>query len=128
MTRPTPGYSELESNILIFVYENTFLPISSIWLTQSLFPETRLNTPEFAEQLQKVVEATEELLVKGLVDGNVTKIGKQLSFDDVKLRYKGKQEAIKERHRKAEFEKQLPELAKRANAVAAEMKNSARKK
>jgi hypothetical protein len=81
MSRPAPGYSELESKILIFLYGHPETPDStSIWLAQNFFPESKLATPEFGQPLQEVVEATEELILKGLVDGELQKTRKQLFF------------------------------------------------
>jgi hypothetical protein len=127
MPRPAPSYSELESKILIFLYENNSPGITSIWLTQQFFPQIKLGTPEFGQSLEEVVKATEQLIVKGLVDGEILKSGNQLYFSDMKLKFKGKQAAIQERHRKSDLEKQLPEIARRADAVAAEMKKSEKK-
>ena len=67
------------------------------------------------------MEATEELVVKGLVDGELLKTGKQLYYSGMKFKFKGKQEAILERKRKRQLDKESPERAKEADAIAAEI-------
>jgi hypothetical protein len=65
--------------------------------------------------------------VRGLVDGKQLKGGLGMYFNELKLRFKGKQ-AIQERDRVAEFNKQLPNMVAELNAVVEEMRRAEKKK
>jgi hypothetical protein len=66
--------------------------------------------------------------VRGLVDGKQLKGGVGMYFNELKLKFKGKQEAIQERDRVAEFNKQLPKMVAESNALVEEMRKAERKK
>jgi hypothetical protein len=66
--------------------------------------------------------------VRGLVDGKQLKGGLGMYFHDLKLKFKGKQEAIQERDRVAEFNKQLPKMLADSNAVVEAMRKAEEKK
>jgi hypothetical protein len=49
-------------------------------------------------------------------------------YHELKLKYKGKQEAIRERDRVAEWNKHLPKIIAESNAVVEEMRKAEQKK
>ena len=128
MRRPPPAFNKLESEILMAIYEEPDAAHTSYTLAQTLNPATKMGTPDFGAAFTGTREATEELIVKGLVRGERLKRADGIYFNDLKLTPTGERVAIQERKRKAEFEKALPEIAKRANAVAEEMEKANEKK
>jgi hypothetical protein len=69
-----PVYSDRESAILIAVYENPDLSFDTFSLTQRLTQLTAA-VPEFEPQFKATVKATEQLIVKSLIDSNQLKRG-----------------------------------------------------
>jgi hypothetical protein len=120
-------YSDSESKILIGIYENPDMSYDTYWFTQHLHPNVSASSPEFAAAFKETLRAIEQLIVKGLIDGKQLKGAIGMYFSELKLKYKGKQEAIKERDRIVEFNKQLPKIIKQANAVAEEIIESQKK-
>jgi hypothetical protein len=121
MTKFPAVYSDQETKILMMMYENPELSFDTFTLTARVHGIT-VASAEFADKFSETVKATEQLIVKGLVDGTQlkhTSLG--LYFSEMKLKYKGKQEAIQERGRVAEFNRKLPDLLKEADAVAMEI-------
>jgi hypothetical protein len=128
MAKPKSVYPELESKILIVMYENPETEFDTFLLTQRLY-EINVGSPEFPDRFHKTVKSTEQLIVKGLVDGKQLKhhsLG--LYFSEMKFKFKGKQEAIRVRDESEDFKGQLPELAKHADAVAKEMAEAEEKR
>jgi hypothetical protein len=122
-----PVYSDNESKILIGIYENPNVSYDTYWFTQQLHPNVSASSPEFAAAFKETLRAIEQLIVKGLIDGKQLKGTGEMYFSDLKLKYKGKQEAIKERDRIVEFNKRLPKIIKQANAVTEEIIKSQKK-
>ena len=122
MTKFRPVYSDQESKILITMYDNPDMSFDTFSLTQRIYGNT-VGSPDFPDRFKQTVKATEQLIVKGLVDGSHLKHngGLGLYFSDMKFKFKGKQEAIQERDRVEEFKKQLPKIAREADAVVKEM-------
>ncbi len=58
------------------------------------------------------------------MDGKQLKGGLGMYFNELKLKFKGKQEAIQERDRVVEFNKQLPKMVAESNAVVEEMRKA----
>ena len=63
-----------------------------------------------------------------LIDGNQLKGGLGMYYKELKLKYKGKQAAIQELDRVAEFSRKLPEWVKESNAVIEEIRKAEEKK
>jgi len=104
-----PTYSDDESKILIAIYENPDMSYDTYALTQLLTGITAAS-PDFEAAFKKMLKAIEQLIVRGLVDGKQLKGGLGMYYHELKLKYKGKQEAIQERGRIAEWNKQLPKI------------------
>jgi len=127
MTKFPPVYSDQESKILITMYENPEVSFDTFSLTQRIYGIT-VASAEFPDKFKELVKATEQLVVKGLVDGKQlkhTSLG--LYFSEMRFKYKGKQEAIQERDRVAEFNRRLPEWIKESNKVVEEMRQAEEK-
>ena len=127
MARFRPTYSDDESKILIAIYENPDMSYDTYALTQLLTGITAAS-PDFEEAFKKMLKAIEQLIVRGLVDGKQLKGGLGMYYHELKLKYKGKQEAIQERGRIAEWNKQLPKIMAESNAVVEEMRKGEPKK
>jgi hypothetical protein len=121
MTKFKPVYPELESKILITMYENPELDFDTFQLIQWI-DQTNAGSSEFPGKFKAMVKATEQLIVKGLVDGKGVKhhdLG--VYFTEMKFKFKGKQEAIRVRDEADEFKKQLPKMIEESSKVVAEM-------
>ena len=127
MARFRPTYSDDESKILIAIYENPHMSYDTYALTQLLTGITAAS-PDFEAAFKKMLKAIEQLIVRGLVDGKQLKGGLGMYYHELKLKYKGKQEAIQERGRIAEWNKQLPQIIAESNAVVEEMRKGEPKK
>lgn len=123
-----PTYTDKESKILIAVYEQPHMEWTTYSLTDFLNPGISAMTPEYEKAFKETLKATEGLIVKSLIDGKQLHGGMGMYFSGMKLKFKGKQEAIKEHDRKAQFEKDLPEFLKDADAVVEELKKAQEKK
>jgi hypothetical protein len=122
MAKVQHHYGEVESKILIQMYENPEESFDTFSLTQRTSGITVVS-PEFVGKFKETIKATEQLIVKGLVDGKQLKhhdLG--VYFTDMKFKFKGKQEAIQERDKAEEFKKKLPEFIAESNKVIEEMK------
>ena len=127
MAKVPHHYSELESKILITMYENPEVFFDTFDLTQRLSGLT-VASPEFEGKFNETVKATEQLIIKGLVDGEQLKHnGFGLYLTEMKFKFKGKQEAIQERVKAEEFKKNLPEFIAESNKVIEEMKQAEEK-
>ncbi len=123
-----PTYSDNESKILIAIYENPDISHDTYSLTQILNPAISASSSEYEGAFKNTLKAIEGLIVKGLIDGKQLKGGLGMYYNELKLKYKGKQAAIHERDRVAEFNKQLPKITEEANAVVEEMRKAQEKK
>jgi hypothetical protein len=119
--KPAPAHSDMESNILIRLYEEPGYDNSTYSLAQSLHPEIRMDTPEMVKPYEQTRDAIEELIVQKLISGTRLKGNDGIYFNDIKLTPAGERAAILERKRIAEFRKELPEMVKRADEVLKEM-------
>lgn len=122
-----PVYSNDESAILIAIYEEPAAQYTAYTLTQLLSQNTKPGTPEHLAAFKRVCSAIEELVEKGLVQGTRLKGADGVYYSDLKLRYKGEQEAIRERKRVAEIERQMPKWIEDANKVAEEIRQAQEK-
>jgi hypothetical protein len=121
-------FNNIESGVLIVLYEEPDVSHTSYTLTQRLNPPIQIGIQDYEPTFENVRDATEEHIVRGLVRGKRLKGADGIYFSDIKLTSKGEQAAIQERKRRAELEKALPEITKQANAVIAEMKRFEEKK
>jgi hypothetical protein len=128
MKRSPPAFNKTESSILIALYEKPSAAYTSYTLAKTLNPATQMGTPDYGVAWTNTREATEELIVQGLVRGERLECADGIYFNDLELTTKGEKAAIQERRRIAEFEKALPQIIKDANAVAEEMEKSKEKK
>ncbi len=128
MAKCPPVYSDRESAILIAVYEHPEISYDTFSLTQLLDPSISVGAAEHEGAFKETLKAIERLIVKGLIDGNQLKGGLGMYYNELKLKYKGKQAAIQERDRVAELNKKLPEWVKESNAVIEEIRKAQEKK
>jgi|SRR5579863_6822932 len=126
MAKVPPVYSDLESRLLIAKYEYPYLDTTQA-VAMHLNPDISPSAPEFAEAWKGAMGAIEGLIEKGLIDGEQIGSGAGMSFTGLKFKYQGKQEAIRERNRVAEFERQLPQDVASANAAVEELRRAQEK-
>jgi hypothetical protein len=127
MTKFPPVYSDQVSKILITVYENPEVSFDTFTLAQRIHG-INVGSPQFPNKFEETVKATEQLIVKGLVDAKQlkhTSLG--LYFSEMKFKFKGKQEAIRVRDKAEEFKKELPKILEEPNKVIEEMNKAQRK-
>lgn len=128
MTKFPPVYSDQENKILITMYENPEVSFDTFTLTQHIHG-INVGSPQFPDKFTETVKATEQLIVKGLVDGKQlkhTSLG--LYFSEMKFKFRGKQEAIQVRGKAEEFKKELPKIIEESNKVIEEMNKAEQKK
>jgi hypothetical protein len=134
MSRPEPILPEKERTILLEVYENPDRLSDTFYFTDTLyFPgitnlgDTRM-TPEYGAAFKETVKIIESLVEMGLIDGKqLHHIYLGMYYTDLKVKFKGKQAAIREKRRAEELKKQMPEFIKRANEVAEEIREAEEK-
>ena len=120
MAKFPPVYSELESRLLIAKYEYPYLDATQ-GIAMHLNPNISPSAPEFVEAWKAAMKAIEGLIEKGLVDAEQVGSGANMSFVGLKLKYQGKQEAIRERNRVAKIKEQLTSDIANANAATEEL-------
>lgn len=113
MAQFPPSYSDNESKILIAIYENPDMNYDTYSLTQFLNRTISASASEFEVAFKNTLRAIEGLIVKGLIDGTQLRGGLGMYYNDVKLKYKGKQAAIQERDRVAELRNELPKSGRK---------------
>lgn len=121
-------FNNIESGILIVLYEEPDVSHTSYTLTQKLNPPIQIGIQDYEATFENVRDATEEHIVRRLVRVKRHKGADGIYFSDIKLTSKGEQAAIRERKRRAELEKLVPEISKQANADIADMKRFKEKK
>ena len=122
-----PVFDDKESAILLAMYEEANGYYDSYALAWKLNPEVKVNTPEAETAFKETREATERLIERGFVRGERLKGADGVYFKELKLTPKGEQTAISHRKEVEDFKKKLPEIAKYADSVAAEIANSQKK-
>ena len=128
MTKFPPVCGDQESKILITMYENPEVSFDTFTLAQRIHG-IDVGSPQFPNKFEETVKATEQLIVKGLVDGKQlkhTSLG--LYFSEIKFKFKGKQEAIRVRDKAEEFKKELPKILEESNKVIEEMNKAEQKR
>jgi hypothetical protein len=135
MSRPEPILPEKERTILLEVYENPGKQHDTFYFTDTLYfpgmtnPEATRMTPEYIAAFKETVKIIESLVEKGLIDGKQlqrSNIG--MYYTELKVKFKGKQKAIREKRRAEELEKQMPDIIKRSNEVVEEIRKAKEKK
>lgn len=141
MGKPEPILPEKERRILLELYENPGKRHDTFYLNDMLhYPDMLVpfkvpdisavrGTPEYAAAFRETVRTIESLVEKGLIDGQQLQQENWGMYDtELKVKFKGKQAAIREkRHAEqvvkqlAELEKQMPEFVKRSSGVDEEI-------
>jgi hypothetical protein len=115
MSKPEPFLPAKESKILLTVYENPDKRYDTPYLAEMLHYADMLTlenvpkltaargTPEYKAAFRDTLEAIESLVEKGLIDGEqVRHDGWGMYYKDLKVKFKGKQAAIREKKRAGE--------------------------
>lgn len=116
-----PVFDDKESAILLAMYEVENGTYTSHTLAEKLNPTVQQGTPPAAIAFAETREATERLIVRGLVHGKRLTGADGVYFNKLKLTSKGERMAIQQRETVERTKKELAEGIKRANAVIAEM-------
>src|SRR6476646_10028174 len=70
MTKFNTVYPEMEGKVLTTMYENPQMSYDTFSLTTKI-SGLNVGSPEFEGKFKEVLKATEQLVVKGLVDGDL---------------------------------------------------------
>ena len=118
MKKPlTPTFSEMESKILVTLFEQPRSNLNAYTLAQAINPTDDLASPECQTAVEDICEATESLIVRSLVQGTRQKgADDRIYFGRLKLTRKGEREAILERRQVAML-KTVPILLEAVRAV-----------
>ncbi|MFZ0761734.1 MAG: hypothetical protein WAM69_17450 [Candidatus Sulfotelmatobacter sp.] len=119
-----PVFDNKESAVLLAMYEEANGYYDSYSLAWKMNPEVKMSTPEAETAFKVTCDATERLIERGFVRGERLKRADGVHFKELKLTPKGKQTAISHRKEVESLKKEMPEIIKEANAVAAEIANS----
>jgi hypothetical protein len=119
-----PVYSDQESAILLAMYEVANGTYTSYTLAKVLNPTVETSTPAAEAAFLKTRDATEQLIVRGLVGGERLKGADGVYFNKLKLTTKGQQAAIQQRETVERTKKAMAEVTERAQYLVAEMKRS----
>ncbi len=123
-----PVFDEKESAILLAMYEEANGFYDSYTLAWKLNPQVNVGTPEAETAFKGTRDATERLIERGFVRGERLKEADGVYFKELKLTPKGEQTAISHRKEVEDFKKELPRIAKEADAVAQEIADYQKKK
>jgi hypothetical protein len=114
---PPATFSEMESKILVTLYEQPGSNLNANTLAQALDPTEDLASPEYQTAVEDICEATENLIVHALVQGTRQRgVDDRIYFGGLKLTRKGEQEAILERRQVARL-KNAPKLLEAVEAI-----------
>ena len=117
---PAPTFSEIESKILVTLYEQPDSNLNAYTLAQAFNPTDDLASPEYQTAVEDICEATESLIVRNLVQGTRQRgAGDRIYFGRLKLTRKGEREAIRERRQVAML-KNVPKLLEAVEAIRKE--------
>jgi hypothetical protein len=115
------AFDDKEVAILSAMYEVENGTYDSYTLMQKLNPTVQVGTPPAGLAFAETRDATERLIVRGLVRGERLAGADGVYFSKLKLTPKGEQSAIQQRRQAEEAEKALAELARTSAEVAKEM-------
>ncbi len=123
MSRPEPILPEEERRILLEVYENPSKQLDTFYFTDTLHfagmanPSATRATPEYGTAFKKILRTVESLVEQGLIDGKqLQHVNLGMYFTDLKIKFAGKQVAIREKRCIEELEK-VPELLKAVEEI-----------
>jgi hypothetical protein len=129
MSRPKPIIHGKERTILLEVYENPDKSYDTFAFTDMFTSGLSRSTPEYGVAFKETVKVIESLVEQGQIDGKQLKsqhLG--MYYTELKVKFKGKQTAIREKRnaeelvkQMAELEKQMPEFVKRSSEVDEEI-------
>ena len=127
MKRIRPAFDAKEAAILVAMYEAGNATFTSYTLAWTLNPTVARGTPAALAAFTEARDATERLIVQGLVKGKRFTGADGVYFNDLQLTPKGERSAIQQRQTNEETKKALAEAIKRADAVTEEMRKSGKK-
>ena len=116
-----PAFDEKEGTILSAMYEVANGTYDSYSLARKLKPTIQAGTPPAGLAFTQTREATERLIVRGLVRGERLTGADGVYFKKLKLTPKGERSAIQHRRQEEEAKKALAELARTSAQVVKEM-------
>lgn len=121
MAKFAPVFNDTESAILLAMYDEANGYYDSYTLAWKLNPVAKVPSPEAEAAFRVTRDATESLLEGGFVRGERLKSVDGVYFKELKLTPEGERTAISHRKQVEDFKKKLPEIAKYADSVAAEV-------
>ena len=127
MTKFPPVFDDIESAILLAMYQEANGYYDSYTLAWKLNPSVNVSTPEAEKAFKGTRDATERLVERGFARGERLKGADGVHFKELKLTPKGEQTAISHKKQVENFEKELPKIMKEADAVAAEIADHQKK-
>jgi hypothetical protein len=122
MKRFPPVFDDKEAAILLAMYEVANGTYGSVTLSRKLNPTVELGTPSALTAFVETRDATERLIVRGLVRGERLSGADGVYFNKLKLTAKGEQAAIQLRKAVEETKKVIAEATKHSDSVIREMK------
>jgi hypothetical protein len=111
--RFAPVFDDKESAILIAMYEAENNTYTSYTLAWKLNPTVQVGTPPAAVAFAETRDATERLIVRGLVHGERFTGADGVYFNKLKLTSKGERAAIQQKKTVKENEKALADVVER---------------
>jgi hypothetical protein len=117
-----PFFDDKESAILLALYEVENGKYDSYSVTWKLNPTVQVGTPAAGTAFAETRDATERLIVRGLVRGERFSGADGVYFKKLKLTPKGEQTAIQQRTTVEETKRAIEEAVEQSDAVIAEMK------
>jgi hypothetical protein len=121
MVKFAPVFNDDESAILLAMYEEANGYYDSYTLTWKLNPGVTVPSPDAEKAFKGTRDATESLVERGFVRGERFKGADGVYFKELKLTLDGERTAISHRKEVEKLKKQMPEFAKYAASVAAEV-------
>lgn len=112
-----PVFDDKEGAALIAMYEIGDGTYTSYTLAWKLNPAVGVGTPPAGVAFAETRDATERLIVRGLVRGKRFSGADGIYFNELKLTPKGERMAIQYRKTSADNKKALAEAIKEANSV-----------
>jgi hypothetical protein len=125
MKRPLQVFDSHERAILLAMYEFEDGVYTSYTLASKLNPEVKTGSDAALTAFTETREATERLIVRGLVRGERLRGANGVYFNHLKLTPKGEKTAIQQRSAAAEEKKALEEAVKRSKEFGSKAEGSA---
>ena len=121
MRRPPPTFDQKQGAVLKAMYEVANGTYDSYALAWKLNPNVEVGTPPAGQAFAETRDATEQLIVQGLVRGKRLVVADGVFFQNLRLTPKGEQAAINYRNQAEELARALPEFIQDADRVTKEM-------